>query len=106
MVGLMHLPSVTELFLAHPPTYLTTWSGVPMQLATEAAPFRRLCDVHLKPFGGAAVVGIAMMRLSAALHRQSPLAFRMNSQICPDGRSTVRSWVRQRTPYPALHKNA
>ena len=54
MVGSMYFPSVTELFLAQPPMYLTTWSGVPMQLAAEAAPLRRLCDVHLNPLGGVA----------------------------------------------------
>jgi hypothetical protein len=47
----MYLPSVTELFLAQPPMYLMTGRGAPMQLAAEAAPFRRLCDVHLKPAG-------------------------------------------------------
>jgi hypothetical protein len=47
----MYFPSVTELFLAQPPIYLITGRGAPMQLATEAAPFRRLCDVHLKPAG-------------------------------------------------------
>jgi hypothetical protein len=42
---------VTELFLAQPPMYLITGRGAPMQLAADAAPFRRLCDVHLKPEG-------------------------------------------------------
>jgi hypothetical protein len=51
MVGSMYLPSVTELFLAHPPINLITGRGAPMQLAADAAPFRRLCDVHLKPAG-------------------------------------------------------
>jgi hypothetical protein len=45
----MYFPSVPELFLAQPPIYLITGRGAPMQLAAEAAPFRRLCDVHLKP---------------------------------------------------------
>jgi hypothetical protein len=58
MVGSMYLPLVTELFLAHSPMYLTTWSGVPMQLEAEAAPFRRLCDVYLKPFRGAAPMAV------------------------------------------------
>jgi hypothetical protein len=49
MMGSMYFPSVTEMFLAHPPMYLTTWSGAPMQLVAEAAPSRRLCDVHLNP---------------------------------------------------------
>jgi hypothetical protein len=47
----MYFPSVTELFLAKPPIYLITGRGAPMQLAAEATPFRRLCDVHLKPVG-------------------------------------------------------
>jgi hypothetical protein len=51
MVGSMYFPSVTELFLAQPPIYLITGRGAPMQLAAKAAPFRRLCDVHLKPAG-------------------------------------------------------
>jgi hypothetical protein len=51
MVGSMYFPSVTELFLAQPPIYLITGRGAPMQLAAEATPFRRLCDVHLKPAG-------------------------------------------------------
>jgi hypothetical protein len=42
MAGLMYFPSVTTLFLAQPPMYLTTWSGAPMHLAAEAAPLRRL----------------------------------------------------------------
>jgi hypothetical protein len=53
----MYLPSVKYLFLAQPPMYLLTGRGAPMQLAAEAAPFRRLCDVYLKPAG--AVVFIA-----------------------------------------------
>jgi hypothetical protein len=51
MVGSMYFFSVTELFLAQPPMYLMTGRGAPMQLAAEAVPFRRLCDVHLKPAG-------------------------------------------------------
>ena len=51
MVGSIYLPSVTELFLAQPPINLITGRGAPMQLAADAAPFRRLCDVHLKPAG-------------------------------------------------------
>jgi hypothetical protein len=51
MVGSMYFPSVTEPFLAQPPIYLITGRGAPMQLAAESAPFRRLCDVHLKPAG-------------------------------------------------------
>jgi hypothetical protein len=51
MVGTIYFPSVTELFLAQQPMYLITGRGAPMQLATEAAPFRRLCDVHFKPEG-------------------------------------------------------
>jgi hypothetical protein len=53
MVGSMYFPSVTVRFLAQPPLYLITGRGAPMQLAAEAAPFRRLCDVHLKPAGAA-----------------------------------------------------
>jgi hypothetical protein len=30
----------------------------PMQLASEVAPLRRLCDVYLKPFGGAAPMAV------------------------------------------------
>jgi hypothetical protein len=45
----MYLPSVTEMFLAQPPMYLMTGRGAPMQLAADATPLRRLCDVHLKP---------------------------------------------------------
>jgi hypothetical protein len=52
----MYLPSVTELFLAQPSMYLITGRGAPMQLAAEAAPFRRLCDVHLKPACGIVLV--------------------------------------------------
>ena len=51
MVGSIYFPSVTELFLAQPPINLITGRGAPMQLAADAAPFRRLCDVHLKPAG-------------------------------------------------------
>jgi hypothetical protein len=58
MVGSMYSPLVTEVFLAHPPTYLTTWSGAPVQVAAEAAPFRGLCDVHLNPFGGVAPMAV------------------------------------------------
>jgi hypothetical protein len=55
MVGSIYLPSVSELFLAQPPIYLITGSGAPMQLTADAAPFRRLCDVHLKPAGSDAL---------------------------------------------------
>jgi hypothetical protein len=55
MVGSIYFPSVTELFLAKPPIYLITGRGAPMQLAADAAPFRRLCDVHLKPAGADAL---------------------------------------------------
>jgi hypothetical protein len=51
MVGTMYLPSATELVLAQPPMYLMSGRGAPMQLAADAAPIRRLCDVHLKPVG-------------------------------------------------------
>ena len=51
MVGSIYLPSVTALFLAQPPINLITGRGAPMQLAADAAPLRRLCDVHLKPAG-------------------------------------------------------
>jgi hypothetical protein len=47
----MYFPSVKELFLAQSPIYLITGRGAPMQMAAEATPFRRLCDVHLKPAG-------------------------------------------------------
>jgi hypothetical protein len=33
-----------------------TGTGAPMQLAAEAAPFRRLCDVHLKPVGAVVLI--------------------------------------------------
>jgi hypothetical protein len=36
-----------------------------MQLAADAAPFRRLCDVYLKP-GGAAVLIVRRKRASQA----------------------------------------
>jgi hypothetical protein len=65
MVGSMYFPSVTELILAQPPIYLITGRGAPMQLAADAAPFRRLCDVHLKP-GGAAVLTVRRERASHA----------------------------------------
>jgi hypothetical protein len=59
MVGSMYFPSIKELFLAHPPPKdLTTWSGAPMQLATETIPLRRLFDVHLKPVGAAAPMAV------------------------------------------------
>jgi hypothetical protein len=61
----MYLPSVTELFLAHPPIYLITGRGAPMQLAVEASPFRRLCDVHSKP-AGADVLTVRRERASQA----------------------------------------
>jgi hypothetical protein len=54
----MYFPYVTELFFAQPRMYLTTSSGAPMQLGAEAALLRRLCDVHLKPFGGAALTAM------------------------------------------------
>ena len=65
VVGSMYLPSVTELFLAQPPINLITGRGAPMQLAADAAPFRRLCDVHLKP-GGAAESTVWRARVSHA----------------------------------------
>jgi hypothetical protein len=61
----MYFPSVTELFLAQPPIYLITGRGAPMQLAAEATPFRRLCDVHLKP-AGADVLTVRRARASQA----------------------------------------
>jgi hypothetical protein len=61
----MYFPSVTELFLAQPPMYLITGRGAPMQLAAEATPFRRLCDVHLKP-AGADVLTVRRARESQA----------------------------------------
>jgi hypothetical protein len=61
----MYFPSVTELFLAQPPMYLITGRGAPMQLAAEAAPFLRLCDVHLKP-AGADVLTVRRARESRA----------------------------------------
>jgi hypothetical protein len=65
MVGSLYFPSVTELFLAQPPINLITGRGAPMQLAAEAAPFRRLCDVHLKP-AGAAVLTVRRATVSHA----------------------------------------
>jgi hypothetical protein len=59
----MYLLSVTELFLAQPPIYLITGKGAPMQLAADAALFRRLCDVHLKP-AGADVLTVRRARAS------------------------------------------
>jgi hypothetical protein len=61
----MYFPSVTEMFFAQPPMYLMTGRGAPMHLAADAAPFRRLCDVHLKP-GGAAVLIVRSARASQA----------------------------------------
>jgi hypothetical protein len=61
----MYLPSVTEMFLAQPPIYLITGRGAPMQMAAEAAPFRRLCNVHLKP-AGAEVATVRRARESQA----------------------------------------
>jgi hypothetical protein len=61
----MYFPSVTELFLAQPPIYLITGRGAPIQLAAEATPFRRLCDVHLKP-AGAEVLTVRRARESKA----------------------------------------
>jgi hypothetical protein len=61
----MYFPSVTELLLAQPPMYLITGRGAPMQLAAEAAPFQRLCDVHLKP-AGADVLTVRSERESQA----------------------------------------
>jgi CBS domain containing-hemolysin-like protein len=67
MIGSMYLPSVTELFLAHqPPIYLITGRGAPMQLAAEAAPFRRLCDVYLKP----ACADVLTVRKARASHAE------------------------------------
>jgi hypothetical protein len=51
------------------------------------------------------VIGIAMMGLLAASRHWSSFGFQMNNHFFPYGRSTVRSWVRQRTSYSAL-KNA
>jgi hypothetical protein len=65
MVGSMYFPSVTELLLAQPPMYLMTGRGAPMQMAAEAAPFRRLCDVHLNP-AGAEVLTVRSERESQA----------------------------------------
>jgi hypothetical protein len=58
MVGSMYFPSITEILLAYPPMYLTTWSRAPMRLAAETALLRWLCDVHLKPFGEAAPMAV------------------------------------------------
>jgi hypothetical protein len=65
MVGSMYFPSVTELLLAQPPIYLITGRGAPMHMAAEATPFRRLCDVHLKP-AGADVLTVRRARASHA----------------------------------------
>jgi hypothetical protein len=56
-----------ELFWAQPPMYLMTGRGGPIQLATDAAHFRRLCDVHLNRAG--AVVFI--VRSARANHDES-----------------------------------
>jgi hypothetical protein len=61
----MYFPSVMELFLAQPPIYLITGRGAPMHLDAEASPFRRLCDVHLKP-AGADVLTVRRARESHA----------------------------------------
>jgi hypothetical protein len=65
MVGSMYFPSVTKLSLAQPPMYLTTWSGAPIQLAAEAAPLRRLCDVHLNPLRVVAPTAVHASRSEA-----------------------------------------
>jgi hypothetical protein len=57
MVGSMYLPSVTEMFLAQLPMYLTTGRGAPMQVAPEGTPLRMLRDDHLKPAGGCSANG-------------------------------------------------
>jgi hypothetical protein len=67
------LPSVTEMFLAQPPIYLMTGRGAPMQLATEAALFRRLCDVHLRPARAVVLIARSAVasqdeRVAAAVH--------------------------------------
>jgi hypothetical protein len=67
MVGSMYFSSVTELFLAQPPMHLITGRGAPMQLAADAAPFRRLCDVHLKPAGALVLI----VRSARASHVES-----------------------------------
>jgi hypothetical protein len=43
------------MLLAQLPIYFITGRGAPMQMAADAAPFRRLCDVHLKPAGADAL---------------------------------------------------
>jgi hypothetical protein len=73
MVGSMYVPLVTELFLAQTPLYLMAGRGAPMQLAAEAAPFRRLCNVHLKPAGAVVLIvhsarGSQDERVAAAFH--------------------------------------
>jgi hypothetical protein len=72
-VGSVYLLSVTEPFSAQPPMYLMAGRGAPMQLAAEAAPFRRLCDVHLKPVGAVVMiarraVAIPDENVAAAVH--------------------------------------
>jgi hypothetical protein len=69
----MYLPSVMELLLTQPSMYLMTGRGAPMQLAAEAAPFRRMCDVLLKPTGAALLIvrsarASQVESVAAALH--------------------------------------
>jgi hypothetical protein len=63
----MYLPSVKEMFLAQPPMYLITGRGAPMQLAADAASFRRPCDVHLTP----ASALVLIVRSARASHVES-----------------------------------
>jgi hypothetical protein len=51
-VGSIYFAWVTELFLAQLPMTLTTGRDAVMQVTTDAAPLRRLQDVHFKPAGG------------------------------------------------------
>jgi predicted RNA methylase len=45
--------------------YLTTGSDASMHVAAEAAPLRRLCDVHFEPFGGSALMAVYASRSQA-----------------------------------------
>jgi hypothetical protein len=54
--GRLYLLGWTAIFVTQLPMYLTTGMGVPIQLAADAAPLRRPCDVHLKHTWGEAPI--------------------------------------------------
>jgi hypothetical protein len=92
----MYLPSVTELFFAQPPMYLMTGRGAPMQLAAEAALFRRLCDVHLKHVGAEVFIarrarGRHVERVEAACH--SAEDSKGGKRILPSLKTVIRSTI-------------